>query len=98
MRKDQPDKRGDPKRWRTGNCFFQQATRDALTPELFMDIHTDLGRAAVCATRQEFFEIQPTDHAKVVLRHPEWMLVRRMFAEPRQTRFDRGWFKLGGHH
>src|SRR5437667_12471183 len=98
MRKDQTHNGGDPQRRRAYNRFFQQPPPNALTPEFFIDVNTDLGRAAICATRQELFEIQPTDHAKVVLRYPEWMLTRRMFAEPRQTRFDRGWFKLGGHH
>src|SRR4030095_171689 len=67
-------------------------------PEFFVDIDADFSRAAICAAWQEFFEVQPANHAAVGFRHPDWILVRRMFAEPGQTRFDRGWLKLGRYH
>src|SRR6266480_2090976 len=49
---------------------------DALTSEAFVDIHADFGGTPVGAARQEFFEIEPADHATVAFRHPKWMLIR----------------------
>src|SRR5260370_34469503 len=78
--------------------FFQQTARDTTTPEFFIHVNADFSRAAIGAARQEFFEIQPADDVAIAFRYPEWMLVRRMFAEPRQTRFNCGRLKLGRHH
>src|SRR5439155_978433 len=44
--------------------------------EAFVDIHADFGGTPVGAARQEFFEIEPADHATVAFRHPKWMLIR----------------------
>src|SRR5213080_983255 len=95
---DQPDQSCYSQRRRAGDCFFQQSLSDAVPPEVFMNINANLGCAAIRAAWQEFLEIEPADHAAVGFHYPEWMLVRRMFAEPRQTRFNRGRLKLGRHH
>src|SRR5581483_6704418 len=71
---------------------------DTATPEFFMDVKTDLGCATIRSTWLEFFEIEPANHTTFRLCDPEWILLRRMFAEPRQPRVDCRRLKLGCHH
>ena len=98
MSEDQSDQRCYPQRRRAGDRLLQQTLPHAAPPEFFIHVNTDLGRATIRAAWQEFFEIEPADHAAVRFRDPERIVVRRMFAEPGQTRFDRGRLKLGCHH
>ena len=63
-----------------------------------MNINANLGSAAIRTAWQEFFEIEPANYTTVRFNDPEWIFVRRMFAEPWQTRFDGGRLKLGCHH
>src|ERR1700754_2056148 len=98
MSEDKTDQGRDTKRRCAGNRVFQQSLPHTAMPESCIDINADLGRAAIRATRQEFFKIGSANHATVQLCDPERILLWRMFAEPRQSRFDRGWFKLARHH
>ena len=76
MSEDQPDQSGYPERRRPSDCFFQQSLSDAVPPEFFMDINTDLGCAAIRTAWQEFLEIEPADYAVVRFGDPEWIFVR----------------------
>src|SRR5437867_5199596 len=96
--KDQPDQSCYAQRRRADECFFYQSLSDTTPPEFFIDINATLGGAAIRTAWHEFFEVEPANHAAVCFRDREWIFVRRMFAEPRQTRFDRGRLKLGCHH
>src|SRR6266849_179883 len=98
VREDKTDNCVDPERRRTRDCLFQQLPCYHATAKFLIDINADFGGAAISAARQECFEIQPTNHAAVKFRYPEWMLVRRMIAEPRQTRFNSGRLKLSRYH
>ena len=55
LSEDQTDDCIDLKRWRTRDCFFQQAPRHAATPEFFIDINADFGRSAIRAARSKRF-------------------------------------------
>ena len=98
MPEDQTDQGCDAQRGRAGDRLFQQSLSHAVPPKLFTDINTDLGSAAIRTAWQQFFEIEPANHATVRFCDPEWIFVRRMFAKPWQTRFDGGRLKLGRHH
>jgi len=76
MSEDQPHQGCYSQRGRAGDGFFQQSLSRAVPPKLFIDINTDLGRAAIRTAWQEFFEIEPANHAAVRFSDPEWIFIR----------------------
>src|SRR6266542_702396 len=75
MPEDQTDQGCDSQRGRAGDRVFQQSLPHAATPEFLVDINADLGCAAIRTARQEFFEIEPANHATFRFRNPERIML-----------------------
>ena len=56
--------------------------RNPAAAKSFIDIHTQLHRAAVGAARKKTLETEPAAHAAIDFSYPERVTIRRVFAQP----------------
>src|SRR5262249_27620137 len=68
---DLPDQSCYSQRRRAGDGFFQQSLPDTMPPKFLIDINANLSCAAICTAWDEFFEIEPANHAAVRFRDPK---------------------------